>query len=93
MSFNLKNKTFCELFPEICQEMQARLTHNQQQNACNNNTNEIQNGAQNTYSSINGSENQIMDNNWQSVFSNLMVLFGFALFAVIVNFVIKNINN
>lgn len=100
LSFNLKNKTFCELFPEICQEMQALLSHNQKENACNNNnTNDIKNGSINVQNNSSGTRgyglenNQILDNNWQSIFTNLMVLFGFALFALIVNFVIKNINN
>lgn len=108
LNFNLKNKIFQELFPDVCIEINTRLIRIQQQlqlqkeqkekdkitNQTNNTgDNEGGDGGDNQLATTNINNTTNENSNWQSICSNLMVLIGFAIFALIVNYVIKNINN
>jgi len=92
LQFNLKNDTFKELFPEICDEMQQKLLQR-------NSVNSASNGQANSPDTDGSNDstgyrlNSDTGSTWQSLCSNLIVLAGFAVFALIVNHVIKNLNN
>jgi len=92
LQFNLKNDTFKELFPEICTEMQQKLLQR-------NSVTSASNGQANSTDTDGSNEstgyrlNSDTGSTWQSLCSNLIVLAGFAVFALIVNHVIKNLNN
>ncbi|XP_054725838.1 ubiquitin-conjugating enzyme E2 J2-like [Anastrepha obliqua] len=107
LAFNLKNQHFRELFPEICEEINKLLEDEQislttANGDCRTNSNsETINGelsgrdgnadnAQNKGSGSNSTANSLF--NWQSIYSNLIILISFAIFALMVNYVIKNIN-
>lgn len=89
LAFNLKNTTFAELFPEMCEEINERLVkieenskiQNSQKAATDLNKDKNENETPNTEQS-----------NLHSICSNLIVLLCFAIFALIVNYVIKTIN-
>ncbi|XP_036323829.1 ubiquitin-conjugating enzyme E2 J2-like [Rhagoletis pomonella] len=112
LAFNLKNKNFRELFPEICEEINTRLEDEQKlltkgssivngecrtDNSSSETTNSDISGrdgntdnTQKKGSSSNSTANSLI--NWQSIYSNLIILISFAIFALMVNYVIKNIN-
>ncbi|XP_030370025.1 ubiquitin-conjugating enzyme E2 J2 isoform X2 [Scaptodrosophila lebanonensis] len=105
LAFNLRNQNFCELFPDIVDEIKIRL-HGTQGDPSKSTSSAgaatrmadigtlagaapadlanggpaLQNSARNSYL------------NWQSVYSNLVIIICFAIFALIVNYVIKNLN-
>ncbi|XP_058833464.1 ubiquitin-conjugating enzyme E2 J2 [Topomyia yanbarensis] len=110
LEFNMKNEVFCELFPEICEEINERLAkieEHRKQNSANNNgpsmtTNGVANG---TLPTSDGLEVEPVDggatgvsssdesnNIWHSLYTNLIVLIGFVIFALIVHYVIKSMN-
>lgn len=92
LAFNMKNDTFKELFPEICTEIQEKLTQRNSINAsANGQTNCTETDGSNE-TSVGYRLNSDAGNTWQSLCSNLIVLAGFAVFAFIVNHVIKNLN-
>ncbi len=94
LAFNMKNDTFKELFPDICTEIQEKLSQL-------NSVNASANGQTNCTDTPDGSNettagyrlNSDVGTTWQSLCSNLIVLAGFAIFAFVVNHVIKNLNN
>ncbi|EDV48713.1 ubiquitin-conjugating enzyme E2 J2 [Drosophila erecta] len=133
LAFNLRNTNFCELFPEIVDEIKQRLQGTQAAAAlCGTPANGVKrsnglaNGAtpanadgnlaaggsanpQNEADAIDGGAAGQADSasggaaavqnsarnsylNWQSVYSNLVIIICFAIFALIVNYVIKNLN-
>ncbi|XP_053685550.1 ubiquitin-conjugating enzyme E2 J2 [Sabethes cyaneus] len=110
LAFNMKNEVFRELFPEICEEINERLTQleeHRKQNAANNNSSSLVNGAANgvipigaeglevdtAESGHNGTSSADDSNNiWHSLYTNLIVLIGFVIFALIVHYVIKSMN-
>ncbi|KAH8374588.1 hypothetical protein KR200_001808 [Drosophila serrata] len=139
LAFNLRNTNFCELFPEMVDEIKQRLQGTQAAAAAaagatastssgTKRANGVANGValgavdanlaaggagghpQNGADGIDGegagqadlangvgaaalqnsARNSYM--NWQSVYSNLVIIICFAIFALIVNYVIKNLN-
>ncbi|XP_017070754.2 ubiquitin-conjugating enzyme E2 J2 [Drosophila eugracilis] len=134
LAFNLRNTSFCELFPEMVDEIKQRLQGTQAAAAASGvastsngakRSNGLANGAlasgegnlaagglanpHNTADAIDGAAGQVdlasgggasaLQNsarnsylNWQSVYSNLVIIICFAIFALIVNYVIKNLN-
>ncbi|XP_039493521.1 ubiquitin-conjugating enzyme E2 J2 [Drosophila santomea] len=133
LAFNLRNTNFCELFPEIVDEIKQRLQGTQAAAALGGTaangvkrSNGLANGAtlasadgnlaagglanpQNAADAIDGGaagqadlasgggaalQNSARNSylNWQSVYSNLVIIICFAIFALIVNYVIKNLN-
>ncbi|KXJ77939.1 hypothetical protein RP20_CCG006040 [Aedes albopictus] len=108
LEFNMKNEVFCELFPEVCEEINERLAkieEHRKQNAANNNTassaaNGTAGGAAGTPAE--GMEGDAVEGNalsntddsniWHSLYTNLIVLIGFVIFALIVHYVIKSMN-
>ncbi|XP_019531572.1 ubiquitin-conjugating enzyme E2 J2 [Aedes albopictus] len=108
LEFNMKNEVFCELFPEVCEEINERLAkieEHRKQNAANNNTassaaNGTAGGAAGTpaegmegdAAEGNALSNTDDSNIWHSLYTNLIVLIGFVIFALIVHYVIKSMN-
>ncbi|KAH8356360.1 hypothetical protein KR084_005978 [Drosophila pseudotakahashii] len=136
LAFNLRNTNFCELFPEVVDEIKLRLQGTQAAAAAGGSastssgakrSNGLANGAastsadghlaagglanpQNAADAIDGGaagqadlasgggasalQNSARNSylNWQSVYSNLVIIICFAIFALIVNYVIKNLN-
>ncbi|XP_017015595.2 ubiquitin-conjugating enzyme E2 J2 [Drosophila takahashii] len=136
LAFNLRNTNFCELFPEVVDEIKLRLQGTQAAAAAGGSastssgakrSNGLANGAvsgsadgnlaagglgnpQNAADAIDGAaggqadltsgggasalQNSARNSylNWQSVYSNLVIIICFAIFALIVNYVIKNLN-
>ncbi|XP_017047207.1 ubiquitin-conjugating enzyme E2 J2 [Drosophila ficusphila] len=136
LAFNLRNTNFCELFPEMVEEIKQRLQGTQAAAAAGGiastsggakRSNGVANGAasaladgnlaagglsnpQNAADAIDGGaagqadlasgggasalQNSARNSylNWQSVYSNLVIIICFAIFALIVNYVIKNLN-
>lgn len=91
--FNMKNETFKELFPEICTEIQQKLLQRNIANASGNGQNNSTDTDGSNETSAGYRLNSDAGNTWQSLCSNLIVLAGFAVFALVVNHVIKNLNN
>ncbi|XP_067632094.1 ubiquitin-conjugating enzyme E2 J2-like [Eurosta solidaginis] len=112
LAFNLKNKQFRELFPEICDEIDKHLKDEQNalskvattkkgecrtgesgSEAKNGDSSGLENNdgdIQNKGSATNSKSNSLI--NWQSIFSNSVILISFAIFTLVVNYVIKNLN-
>lgn len=93
LSFNLKNDTFRELFPDICTEIEEKLLQRNSVNATGNGQTNCTETDGSSETSAGYRFNSDAGNTWQSLCSNLIVLAGFAVFAFIVNHVIKNLNN
>lgn len=93
IKYNLKNEVFCELFPDIRDEMQRTLNE-RKRDIRETRTNSATGMAAGTslwpQNPQSASENN--NNGWQSLASNVLVLVGFGVFVMIVNFVIKNLN-
>lgn len=85
MEVNLKDQTFCDLFPDIKDEILQRLKSKE----------EVNTDIGDNDSSLNESNEMAADNGFlnSSIFANFCVLIGFALFAIIVNFVFKTVNS
>ncbi|EDW84133.1 uncharacterized protein Dwil_GK13973 [Drosophila willistoni] len=140
LAFNLRNANFCELFPEIVEEIKQRLQGVQTPssgvaststgaNRCNGLTNngvaaavaldpnqpqdansalkdaiDGQAGAGAAFAALanggtgNNAAASLQNSpgnsylNWQSIYANLVIIICFAIFALIVNYVIKNLN-
>ncbi|XP_062543110.1 ubiquitin-conjugating enzyme E2 J2 [Armigeres subalbatus] len=106
LEFNMKNEVFCELFPETCEEINERLAkieEHRKQNAANNNTTSTANGSTGgagtptdgleAEPAEGGALSNADDSNiWHSLYTNLIVLIGFVIFALIVHYVIKSMN-
>lgn len=108
LEFNMKNEVFQELFPEICEEINERLAkieEHRKQNAANNNAPSVANGTAVGATSTEGLETEPAEggasavsnaddsnNIWHSLYTNLVVLIGFVIFALIVHYVIKSMN-
>ncbi|KAH8264020.1 hypothetical protein KR038_000525 [Drosophila bunnanda] len=135
LAFNLRNTNFCELFPEMVDEIKQRLQGTQAAAAAaaaaaastssvakrangvalgaadatlaaggagghpQNGADGIDGGGAGQADLANGGGAAALQNsarnsymNWQSVYSNLVIIICFAIFALIVNYVIKNLN-
>ncbi|XP_018332732.1 ubiquitin-conjugating enzyme E2 J2-like [Agrilus planipennis] len=75
LEFNLKNKQFCELFPEIVTEIQAEIV----KRSTNQKANDCQNQRQDSTE----------PSSFQACLTNIIVLIGFAAFAFTVKYVMK----
>lgn len=95
----------CEEINKLLEDEQKSLTKTTSMSngvsRRNNSNNEIPTGdiyglesivdnTQNRGIGANSTENSLI--NWQSIYSNLVILISFAIFALMVNYVIKNIN-
>lgn len=87
LSFNIKDKIFCELFPNITEEIKIKLEEReaqlQKEDAQNPETDNLLSDEfhENNDNFLNG-----------SMFTNLCVFVGFALFAFTVNYVLKTVS-
>jgi len=88
LEYNLKDKTFTELFPDICKEIEELLDNQRDQNDPNEGT--ANNGEFLLPNDLN-SENDNFVNG--STFANICVFVGFAVFALVVNYVIKAVTS
>jgi len=88
LEYNLKDKTFTELFPDICKEIKELLDNQRDQNDPNEGT--ANNGEFLLPNDLN-SENDNFVNG--STFANICVFVGFAVFALVVNYVIKAVTS
>lgn len=94
LEFNLKNETFRELFPELVTEIQEkvdRINEMKKQNELNKVADNSKNEA-NSAERPPGSENQLLNNAYSNVITNLIIFAGLAVFAFIVNYIFKTIN-
>ena len=96
LEFNMKNEVFKELFPEICDEINERLKKIEEykkQNSVNSNS-PVNNVDSNETDGENPKQDSTTDDNsiWHSLCTNMIVLVGFVLFALVVHYVIKTIN-
>lgn len=86
LEYNLKDKTFCDLFPDIAEEIHNKLEAERQVQGVNQ-TEEVK-------KTKDEDTNNQNSNNFLSgsMIANLIVFVGFALFAVTVNYVIKAVS-
>uniref|UniRef100_A0A182QFU5 Ubiquitin-conjugating enzyme E2 J2 n=1 Tax=Anopheles farauti TaxID=69004 RepID=A0A182QFU5_9DIPT len=104
LEFNMKNEVFQELFPEVCEEISERLQKIEEQRkqaaasaeeAGNSTENGLLGGpdAPEGGGAFGAGRSGVDDSNiWHSLYTNLIVLVGFVVFALIVHYVIKSMN-
>lgn len=106
LEYNLKDPIFRELFPEVCEEINKLLEDEKQKLALLNgelNRKPVNNviPATNNENSSNGAQHVKSDEcenkrksiiNWPGLYSNLVIGISFSIFALVVNYVIKNLN-
>ncbi|XP_053672604.1 ubiquitin-conjugating enzyme E2 J2 [Anopheles nili] len=98
LEFNMKNEVFQELFPEICEEISERLQKIEEQRKLAASTDGIPNGTDSSARTGDATDGLLgrtgtEDSNiWHSLYTNLIVLVGFVVFALIVHYVIKSMN-
>jgi len=105
LAFNLENHNFVELFPEICDEIRKTLDERKKaeegggpaakesktkSNDANPLDNDSTNSKKNGNIAVVRSRNTIL--NWQAIYSNLIVILSVAIFALVVNYVLKTLN-
>jgi ubiquitin-conjugating enzyme E2 J2 len=97
--FNLKDKLFCELFPELAEQLSKELEQEQiKLNNNNNNNGGISNNLENNNNNNNSSNvnnvnnnNNNINNTWLiGLLNNLVVMIGLALLAFMVKYVLFN---
>lgn len=106
LEYNLKDSIFRELFPEVCEEINKLLQDEKQKLALLNgelnrktvnnvisaiNNGNCANGAQDVKSEECENKRKSIIN-WPGLYSNLVIGIGFSIFALMVNYVIKNLN-
>uniref|UniRef100_H2YAR1 Ubiquitin-conjugating enzyme E2 J2 n=1 Tax=Ciona savignyi TaxID=51511 RepID=H2YAR1_CIOSA len=84
-SFNIQNKTFCELFPAVCNEIRASIEEK---------NNSINSEASSQNLSDLSTEDMIRNNqaNANRGFANLFIIVGVAAFGFLVNTILKTLN-
>ncbi|XP_049293937.1 ubiquitin-conjugating enzyme E2 J2 [Anopheles funestus] len=102
LEFNMKNEVFQELFPEICEEINERLQKiEEQRKQAAASAEDGSNGTESTAGETETSDGSVFvagrsgaddSNIWHSLYTNLIVLVGFVVFALIVHYVIKSMN-
>jgi ubiquitin-conjugating enzyme E2 J2 len=91
LEFNLKNETFCELFPDIVEEINGKLNKLKELN--NNNAAATNNKSDTQICDSNNAANLSNTNSFcYSLMTNAIVLICFAIFALVVHYVFKSIN-
>ncbi|XP_037787246.1 ubiquitin-conjugating enzyme E2 J2-like [Penaeus monodon] len=92
LSFNLKDKVFTELFPEITETIQEKLAQREQELA--ERAKAIETGSLSEKDRTNSdSGNQNLDASHMSALTNLLVVVGFALFAWTVKYVMSTLSD
>ncbi|XP_050733901.1 ubiquitin-conjugating enzyme E2 J2-like [Eriocheir sinensis] len=91
LSFNLKNKTFTELFPETTEIIEKKLAQREKELAERAKASE--NGRQiDQDPTISDSSQQNMDGSQMSALTNLLVVVGFAFFAWTVSYIVSTLS-
>lgn len=91
LSYNIKNKTFCELFPDTTEEIQNKIIRREQELAERARAAEV--SCQNRRnSSSNDNLNRNGEASQMSALTNLLVVIGFALFALTVKYVVSSLS-
>jgi len=85
--FNIKDPTFCELFPEITEEIQTKLRL--QEEAVGQQSETL---ASTSTSTSHNNEGEMLNGAMGSTFANICVIIGFAAFAFAVKCVIKAVS-
>ncbi|KFB47151.1 AGAP005954-PA-like protein [Anopheles sinensis] len=102
LEFNMKNEVFQELFPEICEEITERLQKIEEQRKLAATAGESAAGSAEAATGggeaadggvfVPGRSGADDSNIWHSLYTNLILLVGFVVFAFIVHYVIKTMN-
>jgi ubiquitin-conjugating enzyme E2 J2 len=94
MEFNLKDETFCELFPDIVEEINEKLNKLKELQNLNNNNPTTNNNKPLENNLCDNLNNNLTNPNsfCYSLMTNAIVLICFAIFALIVHYVFKSIN-
>lgn len=92
LEFNLKNETFRELFPELVQEIQAKLDKMNELKK----QHELQNAEKAKTDNLdragNDHNNLLANHNYNNIFTNVVIFALFAMFAAVVNYIFTTIN-
>lgn len=106
LEYNLKDPIFRELFPEVCEEINKLIQDEKQKLALLNgelnkqtvnnvlpaiNNGNCANGAHYVKSDDSDNKRKSLIN-WPGLYSNLVIGISFSIFALVVNYVIKNLN-
>ncbi|MCL4134237.1 UNVERIFIED_CONTAM: hypothetical protein GTU68_044799, partial [Idotea baltica] len=89
LSFNIKNKTFCELFEDIVEEIQEKIAKREREMA--ERAKLFSSGNGKGRGSGNESNSSKLDSSQVSALTNVFVIMGFAIFALTVKYVINSI--
>lgn len=99
LEFNLKNEIFCELFPDVVEEIKAKLAAQREANGVthNNSKDKLTNGKAEQNGDVAGAhETENVENvnhsTWYSLTTNLIFFLLFLIFALIVNHILKTMN-
>ncbi|XP_050412371.1 ubiquitin-conjugating enzyme E2 J2 [Patella vulgata] len=94
--FNLNNKTFCELFPDLTEEIQTEIKRREEElKQATESSGRLSNNSRIRNNSP--SSNEIYNNNgqnqgfWGSALANIFVIVGFAAFAFTVKYVLRSV--
>ncbi|XP_014225920.1 ubiquitin-conjugating enzyme E2 J2 [Trichogramma pretiosum] len=85
LAFNLKDKLFCELFPETVTIIETELERRKELET----KAKLQAGSNRTTNT--NQEDQMDQSHLQTVMSNFLIVIGLALFAIVVKYVLRNI--
>ncbi|KAL7304569.1 hypothetical protein TKK_0003352 [Trichogramma kaykai] len=85
LAFNLKDKLFCELFPETVTIIETELERRKELET----KAKLQAGSTRTTNT--NQEDQMDQSHLQTVMSNFLIVIGLALFAIVVKYVLRNI--
>ena len=80
----MEDKIFCELFPEIENEIKKKLKSSETTSACGDINSIATNG-------LNSNLNQTINNRGFSILGNVFCIVGFAAFALVVKYVFNTI--
>ncbi|KAB7495162.1 Ubiquitin-conjugating enzyme E2 J2 [Armadillidium nasatum] len=89
LTFNLKNKTFCELFPKTVEEIKEKLVKREEDLAKN--AKLLGKGKNGLLPKAGHRNSSNLDPSQMSAFTNVVVILGFAVFAWAVKYVISSI--
>lgn len=91
LSFNMRDPTFCELFPEITEEIVQKLAERSSRESQTNSTSQNFSDDQQRSSNSDSSNLHSTDSSWlNSFFSNIMILVLLAIFAIVVRFILNS---
>ncbi|XP_063699866.1 ubiquitin-conjugating enzyme E2 J2 [Culicoides brevitarsis] len=98
LEFNLKNEIFVELFPDIVEEIKQRLQKVKEARETNNNKIKENGGTAKNESATGETDaenanNAAVQSGWHSLTTNVILFILFLIFALIVNHILKTMND